>query len=71
MQSVMQTFLYLFYLLIKKINWYLLTCATNAASFAHFQLGASNSKTNILKTEELLFETNMKLFNMRLKKIKI
>ena len=30
MQTVIQTFLYLFYLLIKKINWYLLTCAINA-----------------------------------------
>ena len=43
-----------------------------ANSFAHFQLGASNSeKDKCLKKENTLFETTMKLCNMRFEKIKI
>ena len=41
-------------------------------SFAHFQLRASNSeKVNTLKKEETLFESNRKLGNMKVDKIKI
>ena len=43
-----------------------------ANSFAQFQLGASNSeKDKYLKKEKTVFETNMKLCNMRFEKIKI
>ena len=43
-----------------------------ANSFAHFQLGASNSeKDNYLKKrKKTLFETNIKMCNMRFEKIK-
>ena len=40
-------------------------------SIAQFQFGASNSETNTLKKEKTLFETNMKLCNIKFEKIKI
>ena len=41
-------------------------------SFAQFQLGASNSeKGKYLKKEKTLFETNVKLCNIKFEKIKI
>ena len=44
-----------------------------ANSFAQFQLGASNSEKDkyLKKKKKTLFETNMKLCNMRFEKIKI
>ena len=39
-----------------------------ASSFAQFQVGASNSEKDKYKT---LFETNMKLCNMRFEKMEI
>ena len=40
-------------------------------SIAQFQFDASNSETNTLKKEKTLFETNMKLCNIKFEKIKI
>ena len=43
-----------------------------AISFALFQPGASNpEKDKYLKKRKTLFETNMKLYNIRFEKIKI
>ena len=46
---------------------------TGANSFAQFQLGASNPEKDkyLKKRGKTLFETNMKLCNMRFQKLKI
>ena len=58
---------------ISHVNVQSLLSENMTNSLAYFQLGALNSEKDkyLRKKEETLFETNMKLWNMRFEKIKI